>query len=114
LANGGAMGALIHAQDRRATALGFPPNGHPPLKASWLPCSAVFSSWSWIGPGFFSFFNHSYRRMLGLRFGGLSGRPAAKHWAESWAEIEPITNKALGGQGAVTTPDGPESLHGPC
>ena len=95
------MGALINAQDWRATALGLPAYWPPTLKSMLATLlgnpQPMIMGW---GPGLVSFFNDSYRRMLGSRFGGLSGRPAAEQWAESWTAIEPIATQALGGQGA--------------
>ncbi|CDS53761.1 two-component hybrid sensor and regulator [Polaromonas sp. CG9_12] len=101
LANGGEMGLLINAQDWRGTALGPPANWPTTLK---IMLATLLSSpqpmiMGW-GPGFLSFFNDSYRQMLGSRFQGLSGVPAAEKWTDSWAEIEPIAQKALGGEGA--------------
>lgn len=101
LANGGEMGALINAQDWRGTALGLPVTWPPALKSmlATLLGSPQPMIMGW-GPSFISFFNDSYRHILGSRFNGLSGRPAAEQWADYWVEIGPIANKALGGQGA--------------
>jgi PAS domain-containing protein len=101
LANGGEMGALINAQDWRGTALGIP-SGWPPTLKSMVATllsnpQPMIMGW---GPGFLSFFNDSYRHMLGSRFGGQLGVPAAQQWSDSWSEIEPIAQKALGGKGA--------------
>ena len=101
LANGGEMGALINAQDWRGTALGSPASWPPTLKSmlATLLSSTQPMIMGW-GPDFFSFFNDSYSQMLGSRFGGLSGVPAAERWSDSWLDIEPIAKKALGGEGA--------------
>ncbi|MEO8012689.1 MAG: ATP-binding protein [Polaromonas sp.] len=101
LANGGEMGALIHAQDWHGTPLGPPASWHPSLKSmlATLLSSPQPMIMGW-GPGFLSFFNDSYRQMLGSRFNGVSGLPAAQQWTDSWTEIEPIAKKALGGEGA--------------
>ena len=101
LANGGEMGRLIHAQDWRGTALG-PPDSWPSTLKSML--ATLLSSpqpmiLGW-GPGFLTFFNNSYRQIMGSRFTGLSGVPAAELLTEFWEKIEPIAQSALGGQGA--------------
>ena len=101
LAHGGEMGGLISAQDWSGTALGAPVNWPRTLKSM---VATVLSSpqpmiMGW-GSDLLSFFNDSYRPMLGLRFDGLSGRPAAEQWTGSWAELEPITKKALAGEGS--------------
>ena len=95
------MGALINAQDWHGTSLGVPATWPPALKSmlATLLGSPQPMIMGW-GPGFISFFNDSYRYILGSRFNGLSGRPAAEQWADSWVEMGPIANKALGGQGA--------------
>jgi signal transduction histidine kinase/CheY-like chemotaxis protein len=101
LAHGGEMGALIHAQDWRGTTLGPPAHWPATLKSMLATLLSnpqpMIMGW---GPGFISFFNDSYRQILGSRFHGLSGIPAAEQWTDSWAEIEPIAKKALGGEGA--------------
>ena len=101
LANGGEMGALINAQDWHGTALGLPATWPPALKSmlATLLGSPQPMIMGW-GPSFISFFNDSYRHILGSSFNGLSGRPAAEQWADHWGEIGPIANKALVGQGA--------------
>ena len=95
------MGALINAQDWRGTALGPPANWPGSLKSMLATLLSnpqpMIMGW---GPGFLSFFNDSYRQILGSRFSGLSGVPAAEQWTDSWAEIEAIAMKALGGEGA--------------
>ena len=101
LANGGEMGALINAQDWRGTALGPPARWPPTLKTMLATLLSnpqpMIMGW---GPEFLSFFNDSYRQMLGSRFSGLSGVSAAEKWSDSWLKIEPIATKALGGEGA--------------
>ena len=101
LAHGGEMGVLISAQDWTASPLGAPA-GWPRTLKSML--ATILSSpqpiiMGW-GPDLLSFFNDSYRPMLVHRFDGLSGRPAAEQWAGAWDELEPIAQKALGGEGS--------------
>ena len=101
LANGGEMGRLINAQDWRGTSLGTPSEWPSTLKSmlATLLGSSQPMIMGW-GPGFLSFFNDSYRQILGSRFKGLSGLPAAEQWTDSWREIEPIATQALAGEGA--------------
>ncbi|ABM36172.1 GAF sensor hybrid histidine kinase [Polaromonas naphthalenivorans CJ2] len=101
LAHGGEMGALISAQDWSGTALGAPASWPRTLKSmlATLLSSPQPMIIGW-GSDLLSFFNDSYRPMLGLRFDGLSGRPAAEQWTASWAELEPMAKKALGGEGS--------------
>ncbi|MEO5659984.1 MAG: ATP-binding protein [Polaromonas sp.] len=101
LANGGEMGALINAKDWTATPLGAPEGWPSALKnmlATFLSCpQPIFIAW---GPQLLSFFNDDYRSMLGARLDGAIGRPFAELWSEAWVDLEPIVNKALGGQGS--------------
>jgi signal transduction histidine kinase/ActR/RegA family two-component response regulator len=52
------------------------------------------------GPDLLSFFNNSYRLMIGSRFNSVPGRPAAEQWSGAWPGIEPIARQALAGQGS--------------
>ena len=95
------MGARICAQDWSGTTLGAPANWPRALKSmvATLLGSPQPMIMGW-GAGLLSFFNDSYRPLLGQRFDGLSGRPAAEQWRGSWAELEPMAQKALTGEGS--------------
>lgn len=101
LANGGEMGALIHSQDWAGTPLGALEQWPQTLKImlATLLHSPQPMVMGW-GTELFSFFNDSYRRMLGSRFSGVLGLPAAEQWPDSWGEIGPIAARALAGQGS--------------
>jgi signal transduction histidine kinase/ActR/RegA family two-component response regulator len=101
LVHGGEMGALISAMDWSDTPLGAPEGWLPALKgqlATLLSCpQPMFTAW---GPDLLFFFNDAYRPVLGARFKGAMGRPFAELWSEIWAELEPIVNKTIGGEGS--------------
>jgi len=101
LANGGEIGALISVQDWSGSALGATEGWPRTLKttlATLLSCpQPIFIAW---GPQLLSFFNDSYRPMLGARLEGAIGRPFANLWAEVWPDLEPIVSKALRGEGS--------------
>lgn len=52
------------------------------------------------GPDLLSFFNDSCRLVVGERFDGSLGRPAAELWATVWPDLRPIVRKAFGGEGS--------------
>lgn len=98
LAHGGQMGALISAQDWGGSPLG-PPAGWPSalkIMLSTLLGNSQPMLMGW-GPDLLSFFNDSYRPLLGMHFDGTLGRPAAQQWPDSWGELGPTVIKALGG-----------------
>jgi len=99
LLHGGEMGRLIHAQDWRASALGSPEDWPRTLKSMLATvlgsAEPMFMCW---GPQFLSFFNDSYRPMLGKNFNGVLGRPAAEQLTISWPEIGQLAQQALAGR----------------
>ncbi|MFZ3140543.1 ATP-binding protein [Polaromonas sp.] len=101
LANGGEMGALISAQDWSGSALGSPagwPRALKSMVATLLSSpQPIIMGW---GPEFLSFFNDSALPMIGARFNGSLGRPAAEQWTDSWGQLGPMARKAFGGQGS--------------
>jgi signal transduction histidine kinase len=101
LANGGAVGALIGAQDWHGTALGALDTWPSTLKSmlATLLTSPQPMTMTW-GPQLLSFFNDSYRLALGERFRGIVGRPAAEQWPDAWPDLEPLVCQALGGVGS--------------
>ncbi|MDB5869554.1 MAG: sensor hybrid histidine kinase [Polaromonas sp.] len=101
LAHGGDIGALISAQDWHASPLG-PLEGWPSRLKGIISTLLGSSTPMYIvwGPELLFFFNSAYRPMLGARFEGAMGRPFAELWSEIWAELEPILNKALCGEGS--------------
>ena len=101
LASGGETGALISAHDWSETELGAIEGWPRTLKstlATLLSCpQPTFIAW---GPQLLSFFNDSYRPMLGARLEGALGRPFSELWAEAWPDLEPLVRKTLSGEGS--------------
>ena len=101
LANGGEMGALISAKDWSGTSLGALEGWPSALKstlATILSCpQSMFLAW---GPDLLFFFNDACCPVMRAPFYGAMGRPFAELWSQVWAEIEPIVNKALAGEGS--------------
>lgn len=67
------------------------------LLATWLD-SPQPMCFVW-GDAHYFFFNDAYRPFLGLRADWAMGRPFREVWPDVWADVEPLLNLALAGQG---------------
>ncbi|MDO9002524.1 MAG: PAS domain S-box protein [Aquabacterium sp.] len=98
LDGGGAMGALIRAQDWASTPLGRPADWPQPLKTIvgvMLGANqAMFAAW---GPQQVMFYNDLYADILGGHHPAALGRPFAEVWYDIIDEIGPIMAKAYAG-----------------
>jgi PAS domain S-box-containing protein len=99
LSGGGKMGERIRTHDWSESPLG-PPQGWPqPLKLvvallldSKLP---MFMAW---GTELSLLYNDSYAEILGAKHPAALAAPIREVWAESWADIEPLTTAAMAGE----------------
>ncbi|MDB5741771.1 MAG: sensor hybrid histidine kinase [Polaromonas sp.] len=84
-----------------STSLGAPqtwPNALKTILATILTSpQPTIVAW---GPELLSFFNDSYRDMMGGRFDGFLGHPATELWSDVWSDLEPIVSNALAGKGS--------------
>ncbi|MDI1259838.1 PAS domain S-box protein [Aquabacterium sp.] len=98
LDGGGAMGALIRAQDWASTPLGRPADWPQPLKTIvgvMLGANqAMFAAW---GPQQIMFYNDLYADILGGHHPAALGRPFAEVWYDVIDEVGPIMAKAYAG-----------------
>jgi PAS domain S-box-containing protein len=97
LAGGGNMSARIRAHDWSRSPLGpidsWPASLRIALSTmlnSRFPC---YMCW---GPEFISFHNDAYEPVLGEK--AALGRPFREVWAEAWATVGPIAERALAGE----------------
>ena len=96
LEGGGALGALMRAQDWSTTPLG-PPAGWPAHLQSTLGLclDAAFPIAIYWGPQRLLLYNDAWRPILGEKHPWALGRPAAEVWPEIWDAIDPVFAKVM-------------------
>lgn len=103
LSGGGEMGALLRAQDWRATPLGPPEAWPPPLQSAVriMLDAAHPMAIAW-GPELTCLYNDAFRDLIGPeRHPAMLGGPAQPVWAEIWPVIGPQIGQVMAGEGAV-------------
>ncbi|HEY7597139.1 MAG TPA: response regulator [Actinophytocola sp.] len=55
----------------------------------------------WWGPQLLQIFNDAYTPLLGDKYPDAIGQPAAECWREIWAELGPLAETAMSGEGAT-------------
>ena len=106
LGAGGPMADAVARTDWTRTALG-PPEGWPPsLRTALSIClSSRFPMLVWWGRELVQFYNDAYVPALGDKHPAALGQPAARCWAEAWAELGPLAASVLAGEGATYSQD---------
>lgn len=99
-----AVASEILAHDWESTSLG-PISGWPEslssLITTMIACPVpMYLAW---GPDLISFFNDSYRPILGYRAETALGQPFKSLWSSVWADIEPLVQDALNGTARSVT-----------
>jgi PAS domain S-box-containing protein len=99
LANGGAAGARMQAQDWTAHPLG-PMTGWPAsLRMSLgMVLGSSFPTFLAWGDELFVFHNDAYTPMLGAKSSDAIGKPLARLWPEVWDTMAPLARRVLDGE----------------
>src|ERR1700731_596729 len=108
MAGGGAMGALIRANDWGNTVIGDPESWPQSLKATLgILLNSKFPMFLWWGPELICFYNDAYRPSLGQngKHSSILGMPARAAWPEIWDIIKPLIDQVLAGGKATWSED---------
>ena len=99
LAGGGEMGARIRAADWSASPLGPPEAWPQALKtAAGIVLSSKFPMFLAWGPELRFLYNDGYSDILGRKHPSALGHAFEDIWAEIWADIRPIAERAISGE----------------
>ncbi|TCH96464.1 response regulator [Roseococcus sp. SYP-B2431] len=103
LAGGGALGALMRAQDWSATALGPSESWPQSLRSAVrIMLSTGHPMAIYWGPSLISLYNDAFRDLIGSeRHPRSLGRPAREVWTEVWDIIGPQIGQVMSGSGSV-------------
>ncbi len=101
LSGGGDMGARMRAQAWSANPLGplaaWPQSLRTAVSIMLTSKFPMFLAW---GPSLRFLYNDGYSQILGSRHPGALGKAFADIWPEIWADISPIIDRALEGEGS--------------
>ncbi|QNA89784.1 PAS domain-containing protein [Massilia sp. Dwa41.01b] len=99
LSGGGQMGALMRAHDWSASPLGVPSGWPQALRTVVsLMLNSKFPMFCAWGEKLAFLYNDAYIDVLGGKHPAALGEPFGDIWAEIWAELEPLSQRALDGE----------------
>ncbi len=99
LPGGGEMGAMMRAHDWSTSSIGSPVTWPQSLRSvvGMMLANKHFMFVAW-GPDLAMLYNDGYAPALGAKHPWALGRPFREVWSDIWDDIEPLVNKALGGE----------------
>ncbi|HEX8625984.1 MAG TPA: PAS domain-containing protein [Allosphingosinicella sp.] len=99
LAEGGEMGGRMRAFDWGASPLGVPERWPQALKtATGILLTSKFPMFLAWGPELRFIYNDAYADVLGGKHPAALGHAFEDVWADIWSDIEPLVQRALGGE----------------
>jgi signal transduction histidine kinase/ActR/RegA family two-component response regulator len=99
LSGGGEVGAMMREQDWSDSSLGHPHTWPQALRTVvGLMLNSTFPMFVAWGEGLGFLYNDAYRDVLGDKHPRALGRPFHAIWAEVWADLGPLVERALNGQ----------------
>ena len=111
LTGGGDLGAMLRVRDWSDSPLGAPEQWPLALKsATSLMLNSKFPMFIAWGPDLGFIYNDAYAPILGTKHPDALGRPFRVIWAEIWKDLEPLVERALGGE-ASWLDDLPLTMH---
>lgn len=99
LAGGGSLGAMIRTLDWSVSPLGPPEHWPAPLKSVVsLMLNSKFPMFVAWGDALGFLYNDAYAPILGAKHPAALGQRFEEIWAEIWPDLDPLVDRALGGE----------------
>lgn len=99
LSSGGEMAALMRSHDWRSTPLGDPRTWPQSLRTAIdILLNSRYPMFLCWGPELAFLYNDGYRPIFGDKHPRALGSPFSEIWAEIWDDLEPLVDRAMGGE----------------